>query len=171
MRFRDTLQSALDNKIVTLDDAKIEYKYEEIKVYRGITRKDKTPSDLNENDFLSQMEKSKKARGIKVDELSSYSCSVFTDIQDLERALFFPKPTKFIAESKISSDTNYFGPIGRDDSSHINLWLEADAKPLGSLGRGVLEPVLWFPVCGGWLAMGVAVRQPPCLWFDECRSS
>ena len=121
MRFRDTLQSALDNKIVTLDDAKIEYKYEEIKVYRGITRKDKTPSDLNENDFLSQMEKSKKARGIKVDELelSSYSCSVFTDIQDLE----------FIAESKISSDTNYFGPIGRDDSSHINLWLEADAKP------------------------------------------
>ena len=131
MRFRDTLQSALDNKIVTLDDAKIEYKYEEIKVYRGITRKDKTPSDLNENDFLSQMEKSKKARGIKVDELelSSYSCSVFTDIQDLERALYFPKPTKFIAESKISSDTNYFGPIGRDDSSHINLWLEADAKP------------------------------------------
>lgn len=131
MRFRDTLQSALDNKIVTLDDAKIEYKYEEIKVYRGITRKDKTPSDLNENDFLSQMEKSKKTRGIKVDELelSSYSCSVFTDIQDLERALYFPKPTKFIAESKISSDTNYFGPIGRDDSSHINLWLEADAKP------------------------------------------
>ena len=131
MRFRDTLQSALDNKIVTLDDAKIEYEYEEIKVYRGITRKDKTPSDLNENDFLSQMEKSKKARGIKVDELelSSYSCSVFTDIKNLERALYFPKPTKFIAESKISSDTNYFGPIGRDGTSHIDLWLEADAKP------------------------------------------
>lgn len=128
MRFRNTLQSALDNKIVTLDDTKIEYEYEEIKVYRGITRKDKTPSELNENDFLSQMEKSKKARGKKVD-LSSYSCSVFTDIKDLERALFFPKPTKFIAESKISSETNYFGPIGRDDTSHINLWLEADAKP------------------------------------------
>ena len=42
---------------------------------------------------------------------------------------------------------------------------------LGSLGRGVLEPMLWFPVCGGWLAMGVAVRQPPVLWFGECRSS
>ena len=130
MKFRDVLQKALDNKTVTLDSS-IEYKYEEIKVYRGITRKDKTPSDLNENDFLSQMEKSKKARGMKVDErdIGSYSCSVFTDAKDLERALFFPKPTKFIAESKISSDTNYFGPIGRDDSSHINLWLEADAKP------------------------------------------
>lgn len=128
VRFRDTLQSALDNKIVTLDDAKIEYEYEEIQVYRGITRKDKTPSVLNENDFLSQMEKSKKARGTKVD-LSSYSCSVFTDIKNLERALYFPKPTKFIAESKISSDTNYFGPIGRDGTSHIDLWLEANAKP------------------------------------------
>lgn len=92
MKFRDVLQKALDNKTVTLDSS-IEYKYEEIKVYRGITRPDKVRTDLNENDFLSQMEKSKKARGMKVDErdIGSYSCSVFTDAKDLERALFFPK--------------------------------------------------------------------------------
>ena len=41
---------------------------------------------------------------------------------------------------------------------------------LGSLGRWCAEFRLWCaPVCGGWLAMGVAGRQPPCLWFDECR--
>ena len=43
---------------------------------------------------------------------------------------------------------------------------------LGSLGwwcAGV--SVLVGPVCGGWVAMGVAVRHPPCLWFDECRPS
>ena len=49
---------------------------------------------------------------------------------------------------------------------------------------GLVGRVAWFsrkgcagvsalvgPVCGGWLAMGVAGRQPPCLWFDERRSS
>ena len=49
---------------------------------------------------------------------------------------------------------------------------------------GLVGRVAWFsrkgcagvsalvgPVCGGWLAMGVAGRQPLCLWFDECRSS
>jgi hypothetical protein len=130
VKFRDVLQKALDNKTVTLDSS-IEYKYEEIKVYRGITRPDKVRTDLNENDFLSQMEKSKKARGMKVDErdIGSYSCSVFTDAKDLERALFFPKPTKFIAESEISSDGNYFGPIRKDKTTHIDLWLEKNAKP------------------------------------------
>lgn len=74
----------------------------------------------------------KKARGIKVS-LSSYSCSVFTDTEELKRALYFPKPTKFIAEGEISSvvdgDENYFGPIKKGDTSHIDLWLEEDAKP------------------------------------------
>ena len=49
---------------------------------------------------------------------------------------------------------------------------------------GLVGRVAWFsrkgcagvsalvgPVCGGWLAMGVAGRQPLCLWFDECRPS
>jgi hypothetical protein len=130
MKFRDTLQSALDRGIVTLD-SRIEYSYEEIKVYRGITRSDKVRSNLNENDFLSQMEKPKKARGKKVDEqdLGSYSCSVFTDTKDLEQALFFPRPTKFIAGSEISSNENYFGPIRKNETTHIDLWLEKNAKP------------------------------------------
>lgn len=136
MKFRHVLQNALEQGIVTFD-SKAEYNYEEIKVYRGITRLDKEPSSLIEDDFLSQIEKSeknskKKARGIELS-LSSYSCSVFTDTEELKRALYFPKPTKFIAEGEISSvadgDKNYFGPIKRGNTSHIDLWLEEDAKP------------------------------------------
>ncbi len=59
MKFRDVLQKALDNKTVTLDSS-IEYKYEEIKVYRGITRPDKVRTDLNEMIFFLKWKNLKK---------------------------------------------------------------------------------------------------------------
>ncbi|HEM3602578.1 hypothetical protein [Streptococcus suis] len=127
MKFRDALQKAIDEKQVSLTNDGIEYKYDTLKVYRGVIKNG--TKDIIEKDFLSQIEKGVNLRGRKID-IGVYSCSVFQKTEELEQALKFPKPNKYIIKCEMSSTEQNFGPIRKSqNNSHIDLWLYKEAEP------------------------------------------
>ena len=119
--FRKTLREALQAKIVRLPPD-LQYEYREGVVYRGV-RITETKRDLSDEDFRSQIERN--LPGFAKDEIENYSCSVFGDAEDLEKAYKLPRKNKGIAKGVLKPNC---GPCQTQaGDSHVQWYLYADA--------------------------------------------
>ena len=122
--FSTTLRIALQAGIVSFDGIDFEENFEPIIAFRGVFR---NPGDsigeITREDFCSQEEKGRKWRPILgKNRLFNFSCSMFTDVEELKLALKFPGcGDRHIISGKITKEA---GGITREkQSSHIHWWL------------------------------------------------
>lgn len=129
MKFPSVFREALVSKIVSFDEDP-ETSFETFKAYRGIFRKNNKPFvPLDKTDFESQAEKSLRLNNNEQrnnrreinDKLGFYSCSVFTDINDISAALKFPQNDRCIVEGPVSDENGCIRHAS--DNSHVDWWL------------------------------------------------
>lgn len=125
LKFPCVLKSALLKGEVAFDEAHTLIEYSKIDVYRGITREKDDNSEISKDDFLSYAELGRKpARGRKAD-IGWYSCSFYTEKDELELALKLPRFNKKISKGFIKKEN---GPIRKSEKdSHIHCWLYEDS--------------------------------------------
>lgn len=127
MKFPSVLRDALLSGKISLPD-NLEVEFNSFTAYRGIFRNDNIPFiPLERKDFDSQAEKAlrtgnaRKNRRRAVDDIGLYSCSVYTDISDIQVALKIPQYDRCIAKGTVSGKN---GCIRRSfDTSHVDWWL------------------------------------------------
>lgn len=126
-RFPTVLSNALKCGKIQFPDA-LQCEYEELSVFRGVKyTKDKTTID--KSDFLSQVERKKICPMIAADDsnISDYSCSVYTNLDEIHQQAKFPRKNKAVAKGIIK---NSFGPINMSkETSHIDLFLFDNVDP------------------------------------------
>lgn len=120
-RFPAILQDALINKKIEFPDS-LQCEYKDLVVYRGVSySKDK--AIIDKSDFLSNMERNQINPMVPVesDQISSYSCSCYLNMDDMRIYAKFPRKNKAIAKGTIQKE---FGPIDiNTDTSHVDLYL------------------------------------------------
>lgn len=95
--------------------------YEEFVAYRGVIRENNDDTPINNSDFLSYAELGKKPRGVDVNSLGYYSCSLFLNAELVEEALKLPKPNKRIIKGIVKYED---GPQETNlDTRHVHWWL------------------------------------------------
>lgn len=121
-RFPSVLKSALIQQTVNFLDS-ISMDFQPLHVFRGITRKKGDNTIINHGDFLSQMEK-----GVgQSNDISTYSCSVFTSKEELQIAYHLPRNNRKIIKGTIEKK---YGPILCDnDNKHVDWWLFEGSDP------------------------------------------
>ncbi len=113
-------EKILDGTIIF--PANIEYEYEPVMAYRGITRKAEDNSSVNKYDMKSYYEEGKKPRGVKKSENEPglYAVSLYDNLNMFKQSFKFPRPNKKIAKGYIFQEG---GPKANDGVAHINWWL------------------------------------------------
>lgn len=134
LRFPAVLREALRSGIIALPDA-LETEFDEIPAYRGVTiRGDGPPYPLDRSDFLSQMERKQQNPNFPADpgRWENYSCSCFTEMDELMLSFHLPRKGKRIAKGPVSKTQ---GACVADGSPHIHWFLYegADPSPLFSV--------------------------------------
>lgn len=120
-RFPNVLKNALINEIVKFPDS-LQDEYQELVVYRGVSYS-KNKTVIDKSDFLSNIERNLRNPMVPADfdNISSYSCSCYLDIDAMRICAKFPRKNKAIAKGVIQKE---FGPIDIDaDTSHVDLYL------------------------------------------------
>ncbi len=128
-KFPCVLKNALYSKKVTLPD-NVEFKFDDFIGYRMISRKVNDDTPINKNDFLSQAELKEigkpLARGIDINDISFYSCSLFKDSKQLQIILHLPRKNKKAIKGIIKMQN---GAIRQNaETSHIDWWLYDDVN-------------------------------------------
>ena len=126
-RFPTVLKDALISEKVRFPNS-LQCEYEELCVFRGV-RYPATKTAIDKTDFLSYMELKKINPMIPADDsrITSYSCSLFMNIDELHQLTKFPNKNKAIAKGLIRSK---FGPIDiNEKTSHIDLFLYDNIDP------------------------------------------
>ena len=126
-RFPTVLKDALISEKVRFPNS-LQCEYEELCVFRGV-RYTATKTAIDKTDFLSYMELKKINPMIPADDsrITSYSCSLFMNIDELHQLTKFPNKNKAIAKGLIRSK---FGPIDiNEKTSHIDLFLYDNIDP------------------------------------------
>ncbi len=126
-RFPTVLKDALISEKVRFPNS-LQCEYEELCVFRGV-RYTATKTAIDKSDFLSYMELKKINPMIPADDsrITSYSCSLFMNIDELHQLTKFPNKNKAIAKGLIRSK---FGPIDiNEKTSHIDLFLYDNIDP------------------------------------------
>ena len=126
-RFPTVLKDALRSEKVRFPNS-LQCEYEELCVFRGV-RYTATKTAIDKTDFLSYMELKKINPMIPADDsrITSYSCSLFMNIDELHQLTKFPNKNKAIAKGLIRSK---FGPIDiNEKTSHIDLFLYDNIDP------------------------------------------
>lgn len=125
-RFPNVLKKALISGKVSFPET-LQKEYEDLNVYRGVKyNSDKT--FIDKSDFLSYMELEKNPM-IPIDEndISSYSCSVFLNIDELHMITKFPRKNKAVARGTVKPE---YGPVDINElTSHVDLYLYDNADP------------------------------------------
>lgn len=127
-RFPCTLCSALIEGIVKFnpDDLSIKDKYDDFTAFRVIHRQPEDDTPINQKDFHSQAEQIEYGtyRGPKtmnINDIGTYSCSVFTDAKDLVNIMHLPRKTKKMIQGLISDTDGLIQASGTD--SHVHVWI------------------------------------------------
>ena len=126
-RFPTVLKDALISEKVRFPNS-LQCEYEELCVFRGV-RYTATKTAIDKTDFLSYMELKKINPMIPADDsrITSYSCSLFMNIDELHQLTKFPNKNKAITKGLIRSK---FGPIDiNEKTSHIYLFLYDNIDP------------------------------------------
>lgn len=108
------------------------FEYQPIWAYRCIERTENDNTQINRNDFLSNIEgliqkgkKIRKKRGQTTEpenDINYYGTSLFTQKEIIEVIMKFPKPNKKICSGYVHMEG---GPQATDDQ-HINWWVYED---------------------------------------------
>lgn len=134
-RFPDLLKRALlDGKV--LFPPTLIREYDDMLVYRGVSY-NKNKTQIDKSDFISNIELKTKNPMIVAfeDQISSYSCSCYLDIEAIRFFARFPRKNKAVAKGKIRKE---YGPIDiNQDTSHVDLYLFEGIDP--SDGFEVIE--------------------------------
>lgn len=130
MKFPTVLRTALRSNKVSFPDT-LQCNYEKRCVFRAVKyTQDKT--EIDASDFLSYVESNKKCPMIPVvddNDISSYGCSCFMNLEMFHYRTKFPTKKKAIAKGMINDS---FGPIIVDEkTSHIDLFLYDGIDPSG----------------------------------------
>lgn len=123
-KFPDVLKNALKENKVTFP-TELQKRYKDIDVvYRGIRLVKGKKESIDRTDFLSQAER--KLPDTDYEDIGSYSCSCFEDLEELELAFKLPRKNKAIAIGRIREIN---GPIWKNkEDSHIHWFLYKDAN-------------------------------------------
>ncbi len=134
-RFPGLLKNALIKGKVIFPDTLI-CEYSDMEVYRAVSyTKEKTRID--KSDFASKMELKLNNPMVVAfeDEVTSYSCSCFLNMEQMRIHAKFPRRNKAIAKGIIKKE---YGPIDKNnDTSHVDSYLFEDVDP--SDGFEVIE--------------------------------
>ena len=126
-RFPGLLKNALTEGKVSFPDTLI-CEYEDMEVYRGVSYT-KEKMQIDKSDFISKMELKVNNPMIAVfeEEISSYSCSCYLDIEQMRINGKFPRKKMAIAKGIIKKE---FGPIDiNNDTKHVDLYLFEGIDP------------------------------------------
>lgn len=126
-RFPTVLKNALISEKVRFPNS-LQCEYEELCVFRGV-KYTATKIAIDKSDFLSYMELKKTNPMIVADDskITSYSCSLFMNMDELHLLTKFPTKNKAIAKGLIRDE---FGPIDiNEKTSHIDLFLYDNVDP------------------------------------------
>lgn len=123
-KFPDVLKNALKENKVTFP-TELQKRYKDIDVvYRGIRLVKGKKESIDRTDFLSQAER--KLPDTDYEDIGSYSCSCFEDLEELELAFKLSRKNKAIAIGRIREIN---GPIWKNkEDSHIHWFLYKDAN-------------------------------------------
>lgn len=120
LKFPSVLKSFLSAHSISFSEQTL-FTYSPFQAYRGVIREatDKTP--INKGDFLSYAELGKKPRGVNVNDIGYYSCSLFLNTQQLAEALKLPRPNKKIITGIVKCEN---GPQETNvRTQHVHWWL------------------------------------------------
>lgn len=101
LQFPSVLRKALQEGKVNLPDGLLR-EYEPLHVFRGIRYKKDTKEFVDKSDFLSQAERD--LPNTDFDDIGSYSCSCFEDVDELIAAFSLPRKNKGIAEGMMTCE-------------------------------------------------------------------
>lgn len=125
-KFPIILKNALISGTVKFSKS-LKKEYNDLPAYRAV-KYNNTKKEIDKSDFLSYMELPKNPL-IIIDEnnISSYSCSLFLNLDELHKITKFPTKNKAIAKGMVKKE---FGPIDiNNNTSHIDLFLYEDVDP------------------------------------------
>lgn len=126
-KFPIVLRSALLKGEVAFPDS-LNKEYDSLIVYRGV-RYNSIKTEITKDDFCSNVEQMLKNPVIVADteDISSYSCSCYLEVDAIRLYAKFPRKNKAIAKGVITKE---FGPIDiNNDTSHIDLYLFDNVDP------------------------------------------
>ena len=129
-KFHQVLRENLINGNVCFPD-NIKVNYNEFTAYRVISRKpEEADICINKDDFMSQMQlnKIKQVRPpVDPNDIGYYSCSLFTDVEQLKIIMRLPRPKKHLIKGLVKDKNGVCD--SEDKKSHINWWLYESADP------------------------------------------
>lgn len=126
-RFPLLLRKALIERKVEFPDC-LERDYSDLSVYRGV-KYSKQKDYIEKEDFLSNIERKQNNPMVPADsdDIRDYSCSCYTDLNEMRMQAKFPRRNHAIAKGNIKKE---FGPIFIDaNTSHVNLYLFDNVDP------------------------------------------
>lgn len=116
-RFPTVLRNALISGQVEFSQDVL-FEYENMSVYRGI-KYGKNKIKIDKTDFYSHVERN--IPGVDRNDISSYGCSCFEDLEELHMITKFPRRNKAIAKGTIKER---FGPCKKSNkNTHVDLFL------------------------------------------------
>lgn len=128
-KFPNLLQEALEKENIEFPDD-VKEVYDDMEAYRVLSIVNGKPPQITREAFASQMELKKlypEKRLFKdydENDISSYSCSLFSDINALNILFKLPKQSKAVIRGLVKSSN---GVMNRNlKTSHINWWLYDD---------------------------------------------
>lgn len=123
-KFQSPLNEALKEEMVQFPE-NLKINYEKCTVYRGIRYIKGEKEDITKEDFESHAQKGLTT--IDYNDIGSYSCSCFENVDELIAAFHLPRKNKRIAKGVIDENN---GPILKDsEDSHIHWFLYIGANP------------------------------------------
>lgn len=137
-RFPTMLRNALMSGRVRFSEH-ILYRYEDMLVYRGV-KYGKNKVKIDKTDFYSHAER--ELPGYNLDDINTYGCSCFEDLEELHMITKFPTKNKAIAKGWIKDQ---YGPCERSlENTHVNLFIYDNVDISGE-----------FEVCEKWEENGL----------------
>lgn len=122
-RFPTVLRDALLNGRVAFPKS-LQIQYEDTQVYRGVKYNQKK-TDIDKTDFYSHAERNNPSIPYDPDQITSYGCSCFMDLEEMHMITKFPTKNKAIAKGMIRQQ---YGPCDiSKENSHVNIFLYVDA--------------------------------------------
>lgn len=128
-KFPKLLRQALEQKLVELPDD-VKDVYEDITAYRALSIVKGEPPQITREAFASQMElkelypEKRIFRDYDETDISNYSCSVYSDPAELNKAMHLPRQSKAVIKGLVKCCNGVMNHNLK--TSHINWWLYAD---------------------------------------------
>lgn len=108
LKFPSVLKKVLQDKTVTFPK-ELQQEYKPIHVFRGIRYVIGEKEEIDKTDFLSQAERN--LPGTDFEDIGSYSCSCFEDVEELVLAYQLPRKNKCISDGMMKCE---LGPLWND---------------------------------------------------------